>query len=173
VAVVVSSALAVGFVSQSQAGDSPGTFAWRWDIYNTAYSWLGVPYVRGGMTRQGADCAGLVCGVYNEASKGWGSYSYRTVTNLAARCRQTANPQMGDLVLFWKKTKDQYGDIGWNHVGIYLWNGYFIHDNAQSQCTIVDNLYNANPVYKNSPRFWVNNFNIYFGVYLPPDRWIN
>lgn len=159
--------------SHAQAGDSPGTTAWRWNVYRTAYSWLGVKYVRGGMTRQGADCAGLVCGVYNEASRGWASYGYRTVTNLASRCRGTTSPQMGDLVLFWNRNPS-LGSVGWNHVGIYLGNGYFIHDNVQAGCTIVDNIYNANPVYgKNNSRFWVNNFSIYFGVYTQPDSWTN
>ncbi len=164
--------LFAGPVSQTaEAGDSPGTLAWRWNVRNTAFSWLGVKYVLGGSSRQGADCAGLVRGVYNEASAGWASYTYRNVTGLAAKCVGTNNPQMGDLVLFWNKNP-ALGPIGWNHVGIYIGNGYFIHDNAQTGYTMVDNLYSANPAYGNS-RFWVNNFNIYFGVYTVPDQRIN
>lgn len=166
--------LILGFALQAQAGDSPGTQMWRWDIVNTAYSWLGTPYregAGGNSTLRGADCSGFVWLVYNQASSPWATYNYRTVANnnLGSRCYWTNNPQPGDLVLLYNHNS-ALGPVGWNHVGIYLGNGYFIHDNAQAGYTIVDNLYNANPVYRNS-RFWTNNFYIYFGFYYPPDRW--
>ena len=46
----------------------PGTGAKGADVARVAMSWLGTPYLFGGMTRKGIDCSGLVCVAYKQAA---------------------------------------------------------------------------------------------------------
>lgn len=98
-------------------------------ILNTAYRFMGVPYLWGGTSSKGMDCSGFTKTVYflngiilkRDASQqvytgdlveikdGWG------------------NLQPGDLLFFGSKAKDNKKERI-THVGIYIGDGDFIHD---------------------------------------------
>lgn len=65
-------------------------------VMSIAEQYLGTPYVWGGTTPAGFDCAGYVAWVLNEAG-----YSATTsIAQLAAMGTVTSNPQPGDLVIY-------------------------------------------------------------------------
>jgi probable lipoprotein NlpC len=91
----------------------------RKDFIESARSYLGTPYVRGGTTAEGMDCSGLV---YRAALECTGEAVPRTVSALAARSARIkdAAREPGDLLFF-----NTVGRL--THVGIYLGGGTFIH----------------------------------------------
>lgn len=86
--------------------------------------YLGVPYVYGGINKNGIDCSGLLYTVSLEAT---GKPLPRTSTAMCRKFERVLKSQLrpGDAVFF---ATD--GTINVTHVGVYLGNHYFIH--AQS-----------------------------------------
>ncbi len=84
-------------------------------IIAQAISYLGVPYVYGGIDENGFDCSGLAYRVFNDN----GISLPRTVTGMGELgvfvSRDSLLP--GDLMIFHNPT----------HTGIYIGNGEFIH----------------------------------------------
>lgn len=84
-------------------------------IIAQAISYLGVPYVYGGIDGSGFDCSGLAYRVFNDN----GISLPRTVT------------AMGELGVFVSRDSLQPGDLlifhNPTHTGIYIGNGEFIH----------------------------------------------
>lgn len=96
-------------------------------LEDTAENWYGVPYKWGGESKQGVDCSGFVLNVYEEA------FAYRlprvTEMQLQAGSRVSRDQiQPGDLVFF--QPEDQY-----NHVGVYLGDGTFVHASSSEGVT--------------------------------------
>lgn len=89
-------------------------------LLSAAMGYLGVPYRRGGTSRGGVDCSGLVYAVCREN----GISLPRTARDMWGHGEPVATGQMepGDLVFF----KNTYRS-GISHVGIYAGNGEFIH----------------------------------------------
>lgn len=83
-------------------------------------SWVGTPYVFGGITPRGADCSGFVLTVYQKI---YGLQLPRTTQRMAQHARRVSrnNLQEGHLVFFRTEPRRI------SHVGIYLGQGYFIH----------------------------------------------
>lgn len=83
-------------------------------------SWMGTPYVFGGITRKGADCSGFALSVYQKI---YGLQLPRTAQGMARRARRVSRRDLleGHLVFF-RTDPDRI-----SHVGIYLGEGYFIH----------------------------------------------
>ena len=98
-------------VSHSVRGDG---------LVQTALSYVGLPYVRGGTSRSGVDCSGLVYAVCRQhgislprtSRDQWGH------GNAVGR----GNLRPGDIVFF----KNTYR-AGISHVGIYVGNNQFVH----------------------------------------------
>ncbi len=109
-------------------------------IVNCAYGWLGVPYVWGGNSVNGVDCSHLVYQVYRQG----GAYypNYLTVAGIKSSkfFVKTTSPRPGDLIL-WEQNVGAY-DFA-RHVGIYLWNGQFIHASGAAGKVVQDNMYNS------------------------------
>lgn len=89
-------------------------------VIDYAYTYLGTPYVYGGSSYSGTDCSGFTMRVFAE-------YGYSLPHGCTAQYRlctpvTTAERQRGDLVFF-----TAYGQGGFEHVGIYLGGGAFIH----------------------------------------------
>lgn len=86
--------------------------------------YLGVPYVYGGIDKNGIDCSGLL---YTVSLKTTGKPLPRTSTAMCRKFERVLKSQLrpGDAVFF---ATD--GTINVTHVGVYLGDGYFIH--AQS-----------------------------------------
>ena len=88
------------------------------NILNDALSYIGIPYVYGGIDRSGFDCSGLVYRVF----KDHGIDLPRTVTGMESVGIEVLyeDLQPGDLLIFYDP----------KHVGIYIGNGRFIHSSS-------------------------------------------
>jgi cell wall-associated NlpC family hydrolase len=87
-------------------------------IINSAKTWIGVPYLYGGTTRQGVDCSALVQNIY----KGYGVELPRTSQEQFRTGVGVPLSQLipGDLVFF------STSGPGASHVGIYIGNQEFV-----------------------------------------------
>jgi hypothetical protein len=108
-------------------------------VIEEAFAYNGVPYVWGGNTRSGVDCSGLVKNCYAAQ----GVYLPRRASEQARVGIEVPLDQMqpGDRVYF--SVKKAY-----DHTGIYLGNGYFIHASRSRKKVGVDHL--STPLYGNS-----------------------
>lgn len=94
-----------------------------------AVSFLGVPYKYGGDSKEGVDCSGLTCSVYETAVK-------KKLPRSTKEQYETGTPidksdlQFGDLVFF-----DTTGRKP-SHVGIYVEDDLFVHASVVSGVTI-------------------------------------
>jgi len=95
-------------------------------VVQTAYKYLGVPYVWGGTTPAGFDCSGFVQRVYAEN----GVSIPRTADVQFEAGKPVIDLEPGDLVFF-----TTYAP-GASHVGIYLANSYFIHASSSGYVRI-------------------------------------
>ncbi|MEN2766224.1 NlpC/P60 family protein [Ornithinibacillus xuwenensis] len=86
-------------------------------IIQTAYAYVGTPYVWGGTSPSGFDCSGFLQFVYNTE----GISIPRTVTDIWNFGSPVGSPSVGDVVFF-----ETYKP-GPSHAGIYLGDGKFIH----------------------------------------------
>jgi len=105
----------------SGAGDQ---YAIRVALYGQFGEWRGVPYRRGGLSKTGVDCSGLVYLTFRDR---FGIQLPRNTQELAktGTAVRPGERQSGDLVLF-------RINRGLNHVGIYLEEGRFMHASASS-----------------------------------------
>lgn len=106
------------------------------EIVNYAKTFLGVPYVYGGMSPKGFDCSGFTKYVYDHFNISVERVSASQATQGTAVSK--ANLQPGDLVAF-----DTNGGLNAvNHVGIYMGNGSFIHasSGSSSMKVVISNL---------------------------------
>jgi cell wall-associated NlpC family hydrolase len=109
-------------------------------LVEQAMTYLGTPYRRGGTSRRGLDCSGLVGAVYGQQ----GLEMPRTAVQQFAGGSPVAAGDLrpGDLVFF----RDTY-KRGISHVGIYIGEGRFIHAAGHRQGVIVSEL--SRPYYRN------------------------
>ena len=98
-------------------------------VSEIAKSYIGVPYLWGGVTPSGFDCSGLVQYVYNQI----GVDLERTTTYQIGQGRAVPieDLQQGDLVFFGNPT---------HHVGIYIGNNCFVHAPYEGQNVRIDSL---------------------------------
>jgi lipoprotein Spr len=83
-------------------------------------SYMGSPYKRGGETKAGMDCSGLVVAVYRQYSGFVLPHDTKKLFKLVKRIDKK-NLAYGDLVFF------SDGWFGVSHVGIYIGEGKFVH----------------------------------------------
>jgi hypothetical protein len=100
-------------------------------VIRAAESYLRVPYVRGGESRAGMDCSGLVFRVYHDVV---GLDLPRGVDALFRQGQPVAYPfHVGDLLFF---DTNETGTISApTHVGIYAGRGRFVHAASEGQKT--------------------------------------
>jgi cell wall-associated NlpC family hydrolase len=106
----------------------------RWKrLVEQAMTYLGTPYRRGGTSRRGLDCSGLVGAVYGEQ----GLELPRTAAEQFREGVEVAEGDLrpGDLVFF----RDTY-KRGISHVGIYIGDGRFLHAAGRRHGVIVSEL---------------------------------
>ena len=97
-------------------------------LYQQYAQWRGVPYRKGGLSRRGVDCSGLVFLTYRDK---FGIALPRT-TRLQARSGQRVSQKRlaaGDLLFF------RTGFSG-QHVGIYIEERQFLHVSASTGVTL-------------------------------------
>jgi hypothetical protein len=93
------------------------------EVIRAALSYLGVPYVRGGGTRDGFDCSGLIFAVFRETAA---IELPRSVGQLFRSGTEVLRPlHLGDLVFF--DTDDDGALIAPSHVGLYIGADRFVH----------------------------------------------
>lgn len=93
-------------------------------LFLEAAQWVGTPYKYGGNTKDGIDCSGLTCRIYERV---YGirlprssEQQYRTATHINT---QKKSMKQGDLMFF----RSSKSGNKCSHVGIYLKNKLFIH----------------------------------------------
>lgn len=82
-------------------------------------SWMGTPYVYGGVSKSGVDCSGFTQAVYRSIDIEIPRRASRQAA--AARAVSRGDLRYGDLVFF------NTSGSGISHCGIYLGNGEFVH----------------------------------------------
>jgi cell wall-associated NlpC family hydrolase len=120
--------------SNSTAGANPAAFpsgAFARGVIAAAFKYQDTPYVWGGNGFRGIDCSGLVKNCFAEA----GIQLPRRASEQALVGRDVPLPQMmpGDRIYFSVKKQ-------WDHTGIYLGNGYFIHASSGRRKVAIDHL---------------------------------
>ncbi len=95
-------------------------------------SWMGTPYVYGGVSHNGVDCSGFTQAVYRSVGIEIPRRASRQAA--AAETVRRENLKYGDLVFF------NTSGSGISHCGIYLGNGEFVH--ASSSRGVVRDLLN-------------------------------
>jgi cell wall-associated NlpC family hydrolase len=83
--------------------------------------------------------------VYRNSRAAYGSYLTVAMIKQSPYFAEVTYPSPGDLILFRKKIG------GYEHVGIYLWHGYFIHASYGAGKVVIDHIDNS-PYYGQG--FW-------------------
>ncbi len=112
-------------------------------VIRTALSYLGVPYVHAGDTRDGLDCSGLVYRVFSDTI---GANLPRGVGTLYQQTRASRSPlHIGDLLFF--DTTEQMPPRVPTHVGVYIGDGKIVHAASEGSRTGVIVSALADPYY--------------------------
>ena len=101
-------------------------------LYSFIDEWIGTRYRYGGTGKNGIDCSGFSCKLYEEVFNINLSHSSRAIFTEVVPV-QKEELKEGDLVFF-KIRKNQI-----SHVGVYLHNNYFVHASTQ-QGVIISSL---------------------------------
>lgn len=116
------------------------------NIENSAYSYLGTPYVWGGTSGKGLDCSGFTKNVFLQN----GIMLPRDASQQVHIGQEIpldstfSQLQKGDLLFFGRKaTAAKKERI--THVGIYLGDGKFIHEGVDKARVAVESLFNGDP----------------------------
>lgn len=96
-------------------------------ITETAYKYIGVPYVYGGTTTGGFDCSGYTQFVFKQLGISLNRTAASQYTQGTAISK--SNLQVGDLIFFNTTGKDA------SHVGIYMGNNKFAHAGSSTGVT--------------------------------------
>lgn len=129
----------------SSKNTSIGAYEKKWNIRIPASanikllqavdSWMGTPYRYGGNDRKGTDCSALCMNIYLEVYRREIARSTRDILE-QARVVKRNELREGDLVFFKIKSSRV------SHVGIYLYDGNFVHAST-SRGVMISNLSEA------------------------------
>lgn len=100
-------------------------------LYKFIDGWIGVPYVNGGMTRDGVDCSGFTTILEKEI---FDTDLPRTARQMAETVKRKYEEDLkeGDLVFF------DFSGQKFSHVGVYLHNNKFVHASTSKGVIISD-----------------------------------
>lgn len=99
-------------------------------LYTFIDQWWGTPYKYGGQDNQGVDCSALAQTLEQEV---FGINIPRTTSEQVTIIKRKYEEELqeGDLVFF------DYDGGKFNHVGVYLQNGYLVHASSTRGVTII------------------------------------
>jgi cell wall-associated NlpC family hydrolase len=126
----------VAQVNQVAAAIQQGASAPGRDVLAEAHTWLGVPYLYGGCSRQGVDCSCLVQLVYRAVGMNLPRVASDQFNATSRISSEQAQP--GDLVFF----ANTYMP-GISHVGIYIGNGQQINAPTTGQVVSVQPVFSG------------------------------
>ena len=122
---------AAGQASTAPAEAARETLSMPESIIKAAMAWRGVPYVLGGVSRDGVDCAGLIYRIFNDVE---GIDLPRGVHALFKAEQDTwYRLHLGDLLFF--DTDDDPALKNPSHVGVYTGQGRFVHAASEGPYT--------------------------------------
>jgi lipoprotein Spr len=100
-------------------------------LYSFIDEWYGVPYKYGQKSKNGIDCSGFTCILYQEVYK---KNLNGTAENIYEQSRSVSRSDLkeGDLVFFKIDSKKI------SHIGIYLQNNKFVHASTKKGIMISD-----------------------------------
>ena len=116
------------FMILSGTGTDKAEAATQTQLTNTAYKYIGVPYVYGGTTTSGLDCSGYTRLVFKQLGISLNRTSASQYSQGTAVSK--SNLQVGDLVFYNTSGK------GVSHVGIYVGNNKFAHSATSTGVTV-------------------------------------
>lgn len=116
------------FMIFSGVGADTAEAATQAQLTNTAYKYIGVPYVYGGTTAKGLDCSGFTQLVFKQLGIPINRTSAAQYSQ--GKAVSKSNLQVGDLVFY------NTSGRGVSHVGIYVGNNKFIHSATSSGVTV-------------------------------------
>jgi probable lipoprotein NlpC len=99
-------------------------------LYAFIEQWWGTPYKYGGQNKDGVDCSGLVQTLEQEV---YGINIPRTTSQQITVIKRKYEEELqeGDLVFF------DFEGGSFNHVGVYLQNGYLVHASSSKGVIVV------------------------------------
>jgi hypothetical protein len=124
-----------GWIRQDALGPAPGPDPWTWplervegDPLDEARSYLGAPYLWGGMTERGIDCSGLVHMAYRRL----GQVVPRDADEQQEAGRRVDDTELraGDLIT--------YGDSSADHIAFWLGEGRILHSTGRDDLGVVE-----------------------------------
>lgn len=100
-------------------------------LYRFIDSWMGVPHLSGGMTRNGIDCSGFTSILQKEIYQ---QPVARVARKMAEDVKRKYEEELreGDLVFF------DFNGQKFSHVGVYLQNNKFVHSSTTKGVIISD-----------------------------------
>ncbi len=130
---------------EETAPPSPETENLADEIIAYAKTWLGVPYIWAGNSKNGTDCSGLTYHVFRHfgISVPRSSSAYAGIGTKVSR----SDIKKGDILMW---DTDRNGTIG--HVGIYLGDGMFIHASSSKGKVVTRSLSSYSEKYMGARR---------------------
>ncbi len=104
-------------------------------LYKEAASWLHVPHVDGGSSRNGTDCSFFVYNLYKNVYNKTVERNSADILNKNCKRISRSRLKEGDLVFFNTNEKSKSKV---NHVGVYLKENKFIHSSTSKGVIVSD-----------------------------------
>jgi cell wall-associated NlpC family hydrolase len=100
------------------------------ELLRSILAWKGTPYCYGGSSKQCTDCSGFVGNIYKTV---YGIALPRTSRDMHKGSKKLRKNKLTEGNLLFFSTR---GGVNVSHVGIYLWEGYFVHASSKRGVTI-------------------------------------
>lgn len=124
---------------KKQSIRKPPSASKKMRLVKYAHSYIGVPYLYGGITSNGIDCSAFVQQVYAQIGISLPRTSAQQYEDYRFIMVNKTQLETGDLIFF-KKSK--YSSVG--HVAIYLGNNKIIHSSKHEGGVYISSIHDGN-----------------------------